>query len=85
MIKTMTNLLTTFWTKRASDGELLETFGKYLDRVDITTHHISDEDGKIIGQVVSLTAGDLCINSDVKEFGWPLVLDGVDVDKKDLH
>jgi hypothetical protein len=56
------------WT----DEECLQQMAKFLDRVDVTTKFVENQDGLITHQFVVLLCGDKAIASEPSEFEWPL-------------
>ena len=55
-----------------SDEECLREMSKFLDRVDVTTKFVENQDGLITHQFVVLLCGDKAIASEPSEFEWPL-------------
>ena len=55
-----------------SDEECLKEMSKFLDRVDVTTKFVENQDGLITHQFVVLLCGDKAIASEPSEFEWPL-------------
>lgn len=60
--------------KEWTDKEVLENFGKFLDRVSVATSFLTNDDGAITHSVVMFKCGDKVLVSDPSEFEWPLML-----------
>lgn len=60
--------------QEGTDEEVLAGLSRFLDRVDIATQLVEEEEGIITHSMLFITSGDKTIKSDVIPFEWPLTL-----------
>lgn len=69
-----------------SDEECLYNFTKFLDRVQIGSGFVQDENGFFTHEIVEMKCGESILQSDPLELDWPLELVKFPEElKKDLH
>jgi hypothetical protein len=56
------------------DEEVLEYFGLFLDRVNVATSFLQNEDGGLTHSVCVFQVNDKVIVSEPAEFEWPLMM-----------
>ena len=57
-----------------NDEEVLENFALFLDKVNVGTTFVQNEDGALTHSVCAFQVGDKIIVSDPAEFEWPLMV-----------
>lgn len=55
-----------------SDEECLLNFGKFFERVSVTTQFIQDPQGLLTHQIITMVCGDKILLSEPSELEWPL-------------